>query len=81
MNALARSDARLRLSPAQIALTNEILQPIIRLLSARECARNLHLLPTDDPVTVLDALMLLGHYKAALRSFRVEVLGESTYRF
>jgi len=81
MNSASRNSANVCMSETQVTSMNGLFQQIIGLLEQTDDPKNLHLLQTDTCNTYSDALLILGQYKAALRSFRVQVLKEGPFSF
>lgn len=81
LNVLARKNAVAFISESQIKMLNVLLQEIAVLVSGHGYGANLSLLLTDRRYTYADVLMIVGQYKGALRAYRINVLGESQYKF
>lgn len=81
INSIARTNQSTCVSEVQMEVLNGLFHQIIRLLGQDDHAKNLRLLEKDRCYTFVDALIIVGHYKGALRSYRVNVLGESQYTF
>lgn len=77
--ALSRSHYAEPLSEYKVKLANAILCDALEFLSGYEPAARLELIDASDPLTHSDAMILVGQYRACLRSYRVNVLGENQY--
>lgn len=81
MNTVARTNAKLVLPASQLELINEMLSEVIDLLAESGRSQNLRLFDLSRDITAGDALLLLGHFKGSLRSYRIGVLEESPFSF
>jgi hypothetical protein len=79
INALARQNPRRPISEAQCKTLQGVFQQVQVLLDEHSilvsCAR-----VQESGITAGDALLTIGHYRAALRTYRVEVLGENPFK-
>lgn len=77
LNRLSRKDPKSLLNQGSAAILNIVCGEVRKLLDAQQYTYTLR--PAEITMTHADAMLLLGNYKSAIRSFRIERLGENPY--
>jgi hypothetical protein len=80
-NSLCRTKPHGQLTIVHARLINRVFEQVLELPGMEPYAKFLHLLDPDGQNTFSDALLLIGQYRAALRSFRVKELKQDSLSF
>lgn len=79
LNALTRQSPMLELTTIQLKLLKKCFREVDALLEPHIEMVDIIIPHIAEPQTVADALILVGQYRAVLKTYRIEKLGEDPY--